>query len=145
MRYYEECAKGNRFPVVGLDDSHGTDRFEVDEEKVNSSSRELAGWYSTIVFSPSLELTDIHNSIRKGFSVAVESMEGSSVKVFSDFRLTKYATFLLRWYFPMHNTLCADEGALMLRILSGDSKAQVALNALRGSVKAWEDSAFARS
>ena len=145
VRYYEEYAKGNRFPVVGLDDSHGTDRFEVDEEKVNSSSRELTGWYSTIVFSPSLELTDIHNSIRKGFSAAVESMDGSSAKVFSDFRLTKYATFLMRWYFPMHNTLCADEGALMLRILSGDSKAQVALNALRGSIKAWEDSAFARS
>ena len=42
----------------------------------------------------------------------------------------------------MHDTLCADEGALMLRVLSGDTKAQIALDALRGSVKEWENNAF---
>ena len=142
VRYYEECAKGNRFPVVGLDDSHGTDRFEVDEHKVNSQTRDLAGWYSTLVFAHSAELHDLHDSIRKGLSAAVEKIEGDQLRVYSDFRLTKYATFLMRWYFPMHDTLCADEGALMLRVLSGDTKAQIALDALRGSVKEWENHAF---
>ena len=142
VRYYEECAKGNCFPVVGLDDSHGTDRFEVEENKVGSLPRDLAGWYSTLVFAPSAELADLHAGIRQGFSAAVEKIEGGQLRVYSNFRLTKYATFLMKWYFPMHDTLCADEGALMLRILAGDAKAQEALNALNGSVKAWENSAF---
>lgn len=142
VRYYEECAKGSRFPVVGLDDSHGTDRFEVDEQKVNSETKDLAGWYSTLVFAKSAELSDLHDAIRKGYSAAVEKIEGDQLRVYSDFRLTKYSTFLMRWYFPMHDTLCADEGALMLRILAGDTKAQAALTSLHGSCRAWEESAF---
>ena len=142
VRYYEECAKGNKFPVVGLDDSHGTDCFEVHENKVGSQTKDLAGWYSTLVFSKSCNLNDIQDSIRNGYSAAVEKIAGCQMRVYSDFRLTKYATFLMRWYFPMHDTLCENEGALMLRVLSGDTKAQEALTSLHGSVKEWEDNAF---
>ena len=142
VRYYEECAKGNKFPVVGLDDSHGTDSFEVDENKVGSQTKDLAGWYSTLVFAKSCELKYLHESIRKGYSAAVETIAGCQMRVYSDFRLTKYATFLMKWYFPMHDTLCENEGALMLRVLSGDTKAQEALTSLHGSVKEWEDNAF---
>ena len=142
VRYYEECAKGGSFPVVGLDDSHGTDRFEIDENRVGSMTRDLAGWYSTLVFSPSDSAEDLVKSIRSGYSAAVEKIEGESLRVYSSFRLTKYATFLMRWYFPMHDVLCADEGALMLRVLAGEEGARKALTALLGSVEAYRSGAF---
>ena len=75
-------------------------------------------------------------------SAAVEKIEGESLRVYSSFRLTKYATFLMRWYFPMHDVLCADEGALMLRVLAGEEGARKALTALLGSVEAYRSGAF---
>jgi len=142
VRFYEERAKGNDFPVVGLDDSHGTDSFESDENRIGSCNRSLAGWYSTMAFSVSDSKDDLVKAIRGGYSAAVEKMEGETLRVYSSFRLTKYATFLMRWYFPMHDVLCADEGALMLRVLAGDESARIALNALRGSVNAYRENAF---
>ena len=64
------------------------------------------------------------------------------MRVYSDFRLTKYATFLMKWYYPMHDSLCENEGALMLRVLANDTKAQIALNSLHGSVKEYENNAW---
>jgi len=142
VRYYEECAKGNDFPVVGLDDSHGTDYFEVSENRVGSMTGGLAGWYSTMAFAASDSRDDLVKAIRAGYSAAVEKMSGETLRVYSTFRLTKYATFLMRWYFPMHDVLCADEGALMLRILGGDARAAKALPALRGTVAEYREESF---
>lgn len=142
VRYYEELAKGNEFPVVGLDDSHGTDSFEYDENKIASQPCDLAGWYSTLVFADSDSKDDLVRAIRAGYSAAVEKIAGESLRVYSNFRLTKYGTFLMRWYFPMHDVLCENEGALMLRVLGGDESAKNALAALPGSVEAYRENAF---
>ena len=77
-------------------------------------------------------------------SVAAEEIEGEMPRVYSTFRLSRYASFLQRWYFPMHKTLCAVEGALMLRVLSGDSMAAEALKQLRGSVQRYQAQVFGK-
>ena len=143
IRYFEEQAKGNRFPVVGCSDSHCTDRFEVAENKVASTNGPLAGWYSTLVFAKSDDFEDIADAIRCGRSAAVEKIEGETPKVWASLRLAQYGSFLLRWYYPMHDVLCADEGALMLRILYGDPNAAAALRSLHGSVANYQKTAFA--
>lgn len=144
VRYYDECARGNVFPVTGSDDSHGTDRFLHPEQFVNNLTADLAGWYSTVVFAKSCEFADIAEALRNGMSVAAEEIEGEMPRVYSTFRLSRYASFLQRWYFPMHKTLCAAEGALMLRVLSGDSMAAEALKQLRGSVQRYQAQVFGK-
>ena len=81
-RYYEERAKSNEIPIVGVSDAHGCE------------TGSLFGWYYTIVFSPTLEHADLVTSIKDLFSVAVEAIPGESVRAYGPFRLVKYALFL---------------------------------------------------
>ena len=144
IRYYEERAKGNIFPVTGSDDCHATDRFDMEENKINSKNAELTGWCSTLVFAKSCEYQDVADAIRAGYSVAMERIEGEMPRCFSDIRLAQYAIFLQKWYFPMHDVLCASEGALMLRVLAGDTFAREALKSLHGSIARYQKSVFGR-
>jgi hypothetical protein len=105
-RYEEELAKNGDCPVVGVSDAHGCD------------SGALFGWYYTVVFSPSVDLSDLIGSIRDGYSVAVEHLPGTSPRAHGRFRLVKYAQFLMREVFPAHDAICATEGEGMLRYLS---------------------------
>ena len=36
-----------------------------------------------------------------------------------DFRLSKYATFLLKYYFPLHDEVCKEEGRMMKQYATG--------------------------
>lgn len=119
-RYHDERAKGRHLPIVGLSDSHGCERGD------------LFGWYYTIVFSPSLELPDLIDSIKKGYSVAVEALPNEVVRPYGPFRLVKYALFLLREVLPLHDELCVEEGRLMIRQATGDADAAPALGRLSG-------------
>ena len=119
-RYYEERAKGNELPIVGVSDAHGCE------------TGSLFGWYYTIVLSPTLEHSDLATSIKDLFSVAVESIPGESVRVYGPFRLVKYALFLLREILPQQDMLCLEEGRLMLAHLAGDSSAEKSLKILSG-------------
>ena len=145
VRYYEECARGNVFPVTGSDDCHATDRFMMDENRVDSRNAELTGWFSTIVFARSCAYQDLADAVRNGFSAALERIEGEMPRCYSSLRLAQYGLFLQKWYFPMHDVLCAAEGALMLRVLAGDENARQALKSLSGSVRRYQESVFARS
>jgi len=119
-RYYEERAKGNEMPIVGVSDAHGCE------------TGSLFGWYYTIVFSTTLEHSNLITSIKDLFSVAVESIPGESVRVYGPFRLVKYALFLLREILPQQDTLCLEEGRLMLAHVAGDSSAAKLLGNLSG-------------
>lgn len=119
-RYHEERAQGRQMPVVGASDAHGCERGE------------LFGWYYTIIFSPSLALTDLIESVKSLYSVAVEALPGESVRPYGPFRLVKYALFLLREVMPQHDEICQEEGRLMLRHLAGDPSASSSLHALGG-------------
>ena len=119
-RYHDERARGRTVPIVGASDSHGCERGD------------LFGWYYTIVFSPSLDLTDLIGSIKQGYSVAVEALPGELVRAHGPFRFVKYALFLLREVLPLHDELCAEEGRLMLALLSGQPAAAADLARLSG-------------
>lgn len=151
IRYYEEMAKGNRFPVVGLSDSHGTDRFDFSGGSINtyagmkyvdSKDADLFGWYSTVVLAKENTVESIIEGIRNFRSCAVSQIEGESLRVYGSFRMTKYVNFLLREYFPLHDNLCAEEGSLMLDYLAGDQKAGDALKLLKGRTVQYQEESF---
>ncbi|RMD80591.1 MAG: hypothetical protein D6820_06475, partial [Lentisphaerae bacterium] len=55
------------------------------------------------------------------------------------FRLAKYAYFLLREYFPLHDRLCAEEGIAMMAYLEGDKEAANRLRTLQGQThRLWQ-------
>jgi hypothetical protein len=119
VRYYEETAKGKRIPIVGVSDAHGC-------------HKDLFGWYYTLVFSPSLELSDLISSIKSQYSVAVEALPGELVHVYGPFRMVKYAQFVLEELMPAHDSLCAEEGGYMLAHLSGEGLASEKLHLSQG-------------
>lgn len=83
VSYYEK-SKGRNIPVVGVTDAHGCD------------TGSLFGWYYTVVFSPSLNLKDIIESINAGYCVAVEAIPGRESRVYGSLRLTLF-TFMMKY------------------------------------------------
>ena len=81
-------------------------------------------------------------AVRNGFCCAVEHVEGGIPRVFGEFRMVKYISFLLESYFPRHKALCRTEGALMSEALAGSNRAVEALKMLAGSVAAYRESCF---
>lgn len=126
-RYCDERAKGRRIPIVGASDAHGCERDT------------LFGWYYTIVFSPTLELPDIIASVKDLYSVAVEALPGETPRAYGEFRLVKYALFLMREILPQHDEFCFEEGRLMVRHMAGDPTAAEGLAALKGRTGALLD------
>ncbi len=130
-RYHDERARGKRIPIVGVSDAHGCE------------TGELFGWYYTIVFAPSPELPDLVESVKTLYSVAVEALPGQTPRAHGPFRLVKYAQYLLREIFPVHDALCVEEGRLMLAHIAGDANALEWLRAYQGRTAALYDHLWA--
>jgi hypothetical protein len=128
-RYHDERAKGKQVPVVGVSDAHGCER-------------DLFGWYYTIDFSPSLDLPDLVRSIKDLYSVAIEALPGQEPRAHGPFRLVRYAQFLLREIFPLHDALCHEEGRLMLAHIAGEHQAAQQLSVLQGRTAALYNRIF---
>ena len=126
-RYAEGRANGLKLPVCGISDSHGCE------------SNETFGRNFTVCFSPTAELADLQNAIKKGNCTAVEIMRGERPFVEGAYRLVKYTLFLLREVFPQHDELCFEEGRLMLSHSAGKTDAVDRLKACQGQVKALYD------
>jgi len=107
VSYYEK-SKGRNIPVVGVTDAHGCD------------TGSLFGWYYTVVFSPSLNLKDIIESINAGYCVAVEAIPGRESRVYGSLRLTLFTLFLIKEVFPIHDKICQEEGNFMMKYLMGE-------------------------
>jgi len=99
--YYEEYRKGRVHPIVGSTDSHGST-----EHNRNSDI------CSTIVFAEKNERKAIITAIKDGYSVAVDSIS-KEYRLVGEFRLQKYASFLMENYFPIHHRQAAMDGELM--------------------------------
>lgn len=130
--YNNERARGRDYPIVGVSDAHGC---ETDS---------LFGWYYTVVFSESLELHDLIENIKDHYSVAMEAVSGERIWAHGDFRLVKYALFLEREVFPLHDELCKIEGALMLEYIKGDEGAKQELTMRSGKTKELYDMLWAK-
>ena len=129
VRYYEDRAKGRRYPIVGSTDSHSS---------VHNRNALIA---STIVFAPENTREGIVYSIKDFYSVAVDSIS-TELRVVGEMRFVRYATFLLREFFPLHDELCFEEGRLMKDYSCGDEDAQRLLNAISGRMKKQREKYF---
>lgn len=98
--YQELRAQGVDMPIVASSDAH--DHIKHDS---------YFGTLSTIVFAGNEQ--EISDAIMDKKSVAVETYPGEHPRVYGNFRLTKYAHFLIENFFPVYRAYTKDIGALM--------------------------------
>lgn len=128
-KYYDDRAKGRCYPIVGSTDSHST---------VNSEGSHVC---STLIFSPENERTALVSSVKDFYSVAVDTIS-REFRLVGDFRLAKYACFLLKEFFPLHDELCYEEGRAMKDYVCGVQGAEEILRAISGRMKAQREKYF---
>ena len=119
-RYHEDRAEGFRYPIVGASDSH-------DSNPSNSNAMVAA----TIVLSPENGRAALIRSVKDFYSVAVDNISREP-RLVGESRLVRYCWFLLNFYFPLHDALCAEEGRLMKQYAVGtEEERQEALDLLK--------------
>ncbi len=106
-KYYEDLTKGIKYPIVGSTDSHNS-----------YPENRNAFVCSTLVFAKDNERKEIIKSIKEFYSVAIDTIS-EEFRLVGDRRLQKYACFLLKYYFPLHDELCFEEGRLMYQYATG--------------------------
>ncbi len=121
--YYEMKQRGIDHPIVGSTDSHSS----IAEHNRNALI------CSTIVFAPENTTAALIESIKHKYSVAVDTIS-KEYRLVGDFRLQKYACFLMENYFPMHDLACKAEGYYMNRYVAGDPGAAEVLRAMKGQI-----------
>lgn len=89
-----------------------------------------------MVLAKSTEKAALFEAIRQRRCAAVEEYPREDYRVWGDFRTVKYIRFLLRFYFPLHDALCREEGRLMKEHLLGDADAAGTLAGLCGRTEA---------
>ena len=129
-KYYEIKAQGYNFPIVGSTDSHSS---------INNVNAYVA---STMVFSPENERVAIINSIKDYYSIAIDGIS-KEFRLVGDFRLARYATFLLQEYFPLHDDLCYEEGRAMKDYACGVEGAKETLEFISGRIQKQREKYFA--
>ena len=134
-RYYDEAAKGHRFPVVGSTDSHSS-----------YASNKKAFICSTLIFSPENERKALIASVKDFYSVAVDTIS-EGFRLVGESRFVRYGCFLLKEYFPLHDELCYEEGRLMKQAATGTNEEQEEavrlLGALHGRMQRHREKYFA--
>ena len=55
-------------------------------------------------------------------------------RLVGDFRLAKYASFLMEYWYPIHDRLCAAEGTYMREYVLGNPDAESILRSVNGQV-----------
>ena len=133
--YYRDMAKGRRYPVVGSTDSHNS---------VNSRNSHVC---STLVFSPENKRAALIDSIENFYSVAVDTID-ETPRYVGEWRFVRYACFLEKNYFPLHDELCFEEGRAMKDYVTGGptafgaAGAKETLEFLSGRMKAQREKYF---
>ena len=121
--YMEKISTGKKPPIVASSDSHQTDPAEH------------FGTSKTMIFAKDCELDSIKEAISNYRTVAIYQLHGESPILIGDFRMVKYARFLIDTYLPLHDELCVEEGVLMREHLMGDPTAASALGAIADRTK----------
>ena len=124
--YYEMKAQGYDYPIVGSTDSHGCTEYNAN-----------ACICSTIVFAKENTKEALIQAIKEKHSVAVDTIS-KEYRLVGDYRLMKYASFLMEYYFPLHDEVCKAEGYYLGRYLAGDEKAKEILAAMKGQIPAMQ-------
>ena len=120
--YYEMKAKGIDHPIVGSTDSHGS-----------TEHNRNALICSTVVFAKENTREALVEAIKDKYSVAVDTIS-KEYRLVGDFRLVKYASFLIENYFPLHDLACSAEGYYMNLYSLGDERAAKILADMKGQI-----------
>ncbi len=128
--YYDMKTKGYDYPVVGSTDSHGSTEH-------NPKGRIC----STIVFAHENTREDLISSIKDKYSIAVDTLS-KEYRLVGNYRLMKYASFLMENYFLLHDLACQAEGYYMKRYLNGDKRASEVLKVMRGQIPEMQNKYF---
>ncbi len=110
--YYDEYRHGRIHPIVGSTDTHGSTEH-YDKTLI----------CSTIVFAERNERTSILDAIRNRLSVAVDTIS-AEYRLVGEFRLQKYASFLMENYFPIHDRVAKLDGEIMRRYYLREESAE---------------------
>ena len=126
VHYYEAMAKGGPMPVVGSSDSHSS---------VNNRNAFIA---KTICFARANDTPSILSAIRARRTVAVDAIS-AEYRLVGEYRLVKYACFLMDNYFPLRREACVEQGRAMKEYYCGDREDGLSmLKALDGRTeKMW--------
>ena len=111
--YYDEYRRGNILPIVGSTDSHNS-----------TENNRNAAICSTIVFAHDNERADILQSIKDKYSVAVDTIS-TEYRLVGEFRLQKYACFLMENFYPLHDLAARTDGEVMRKYYLGEADAAV--------------------
>ena len=123
-RYTLEMAKSGgkvNWAVAGVSDAHGCDR-------------DLFGWYYTVLFSENCEFDSLKSAFKAQRSVAVKAITNECPEIYGELRYVRYADFLMKKFFPMHDSLCALEGNFMKRHLAGEQGMPELIRSLPGRI-----------
>lgn len=105
--YYDEYREGRVHPIVGSSDSHGSTVL----------NRGMTPCH-TVVFAKENERAEILSAIKDRYSVAIDTIS-AEYRVVGEYRLQKYAAFLMENYFPLHDKQAALDGEIMFRYVTG--------------------------
>ena len=94
-------------PVVGSSDSHSS---------VNNRNAFIA---KTICFARANDTPSILSAIRARRTVAVDAIS-AEYRLVGEYRLVKYACFLMDNYFPLRREACIEQGRAMKEYHCGD-------------------------
>lgn len=131
VKYYEMLAKGINFPIVGSTDTHG------------STEHNRNGLIcSTIVFAPENTREALISSVRDYYSVAVDTIS-EEYRLVGSLRLQKYAGFLMKHFYPLHDRVCAIDGAFLRRYVTGDADVIKQLDAVKDDMSQMMHKYFA--
>ena len=121
--YYDEYRQGRIHPIVGSTDSH-------------CSTEHNRNWdvCSTIIFAEENERAALIRAVKDRYSVAVDTIS-KEYRLVGEFRLQKYACFLMEYYFPIHDRQAALDGEILYQYVVGNATAEeVDLMAKRAQV-----------
>ena len=104
LYYRENLPQG--FPVIGITDSHTSD----------AALGSIFGKNYTVVLVKEFSQKGIIDAILAGNSVAVDGVQLNPI-CHGSLRLSKYVTFLIQNYFPVHDSAVRTEGEIMERVL----------------------------
>lgn len=109
-RYVHEIARtGGKigWAIAGVSDAHGCER-------------DVFGWYYTILFAEDCSFEALKKAFKNQRSVAVKSIKKECPEVYGELRYVRYTAFLMKNFYPRHDSLCRIEGELMIRHLAGE-------------------------
>lgn len=100
--------KGAYIPIVGNTDSH--------------NSEKVLGRHFSIVFCKENTFESISNALKNGMAVGVINSDIHNVapQIYGEYRLVRYAHFLIRNFYLEHDELCTVEGKIMKAALRED-------------------------